>query len=91
VESWIGFFNGLEGDLHADRPIYSRLGLHAFVYGAEQDHIANPAEDLPFAAALRGAGADAHGAVYPGEHNLETVEAHLPGMLAFAGRALGQR
>jgi hypothetical protein len=29
--------------------------------------------------------------VYPGEHNLETVEAHLPGMLAFAGRALGQR
>jgi enterochelin esterase-like enzyme len=91
VESWIGFFNGLEGDLHADAPVFAKLGLHAFVYGGEQDHIANPAEDLPFAAALRGAGADAHGAVYPGEHNLETVEAHLPGMLAFAGRALGQR
>jgi enterochelin esterase-like enzyme len=88
VESWIGFFNGLEGDVRADRPIFSRLGLHAFVYGAEQDHIANPAEDLPFAAALRAAGADAEGAVYPGEHSLETVEAHLASMLVFAGRAL---
>jgi enterochelin esterase-like enzyme len=88
VESWIGFFNGLESDLRADRPIISRLGLHAFVYGGEQDHIANPDEDLPFAAALRGAGADAAGAVYPGEHNLATVEAHLHDMLLFAGRAL---
>jgi Putative esterase len=88
VESWIGFFNGLEDDLHSDRPIISRLGLHAFVYGAEQDHIANPAEDLPFAAALRAAGANAAGAIYPGEHNLETVEAHLHAMLVFAGRAL---
>ncbi len=90
VESWLSFFNGLEGDLRADRPIISRLGLHAFVYGGEQDHIANPDEDLPFAAALRAAGADATGAVYPGEHNLETIEAHLERMLVFAGRALGQ-
>ncbi len=88
VESWIGFFNGLEGDLSADRPVFSRLGLHAFVYGGEQDHIANPSEDLPFAAALRSAGADAHGAVYPGEHSLQTVEAHLASMLQFAGRSL---
>ena len=88
VESWLSFFNGLEGDLHADRPIFGRLGLHAFVYGGEQDHIANPAEDLPFAAALRAAGAEAHGAVYPGEHNLETIEAHLESMLVFAGRTL---
>jgi enterochelin esterase-like enzyme len=88
VESWLSFFNGLEGDLHADRPIFARLGLHAFVYGGEQDDIANPDEDLPFAAALRAAGADAHGAVYPGEHNLETVEAHLESGLVFAGRAL---
>jgi hypothetical protein len=88
VESWIGFFNGLEGDLRADGPVFARLGLHAFVYGAEQDHIANPAEDLPFAAALRAAGASAEGALYPGEHNLQTVEAQLPGMLVFAGRAL---
>ena len=90
VESWLSFFNGLEGQVRADRPIISRLGLHAFVYGGEQDHIANPDEDLPFAAALRGAGADAHGAVYPGEHNLQTVEAHLTSMLVFAGRALRQ-
>ena len=88
VESWLSFFNGLEGDLRADRPILSRLGLHAFIYGGEQDHIANPDEDLPFAAALRAAGADATGAVYPGEHNLETIEAHLGSMLVFAGRAL---
>jgi S-formylglutathione hydrolase FrmB len=90
VESWIGFFNGLEGELRSDRPIISRLGLHAFVYGAVQDQIANPAEDRPFAAALRAAGADAAGAVYPGEHNLETVEAHLHAMLVFAGHALRQ-
>jgi Putative esterase len=88
VESWIGFFNGLGGDLRADTPIIRRLGLHAFVYGAEQDHIANPAEDPPFASALRAAGADAQSAVYPGEHNLETVEAHLAPMLVFAGQAL---
>ena len=88
VESWLGFFNGLESDLRADRPIISRLGLHAFVYGGESDHIANPAEDAPFAAALRAAGADAHSAVYPGEHNLATLEAHLTSMLSYAGHAL---
>lgn len=88
VESWLGFFNGLGGDLRADEPVIRKLGLHAFVYGGEQDHIANPDEDLPFAAALRGAGADASGAIYPGEHNLATVEAHLTSMLLFAGRSL---
>jgi enterochelin esterase-like enzyme len=88
VESWLGFFNGLEGDLRTDRPVIEQLGLHAFVYGGEQDHIANPDEDLPFAAALRSAGADAHGAIYPGEHSLATVEAHLTSMLLFAGHAL---
>jgi Putative esterase len=88
VESWLSFFNGLEGVLHADRPIFSQLGLHAFIYGGEQDHIANPDEDLPFASALRAAGADATGAIYPGEHSLQTVEAHLEHMLLFAGHAL---
>lgn len=88
VESWLSFFNGLSGDLHADRPVFSRLGLHAFVYGGEEDHIANPEEDASFAAALRSAGADAKSAVYPGEHNLETLEAHLSSMLTFAGRSL---
>ncbi len=90
VESWLSFFNGLERDLRADRPIFSRLGLHAFIYGGEQDRIANPDEDLPFAAALREAGADAIGAVYPGEHDLRTIEAHLGNMLVFAGLALSQ-
>ncbi len=88
VESWLSFFNGLEGVLHADRSIISRLGLHAFIYGGEQDHVANPDEDMPFASALRAAGADATGAVYPGAHSLETIEAHLEHMLVFAGRAL---
>jgi hypothetical protein len=90
VESWLGFFNGLEGQLRADRPVISRLGLHAFVYGGAEDKIANPEEDPPFAAALRAAGASAHSAIYPGEHNLETVHAHLASMLSYAGRALSQ-
>jgi enterochelin esterase-like enzyme len=90
VESWLGFFNGLEGELHADRPVLKRLGLRAFVYGGESDHIADPAEDAPFAAALRANGARAKSAVYPGEHTLETLEAHLTSMLTFAGHAIGE-
>jgi enterochelin esterase-like enzyme len=88
VESWLSFFDGLGGALHADRPVLARLGLHAFVYGGEEDHIANPDEDAPFAAALRADGVEAKSAVYPGEHNLETLEAHLSSMLTFAGRSL---
>jgi len=91
VESWLSFFNGLGPDLRADRPIIKRLGLHAFIYGGEEDHIANPDEDAPFAASLRAAGADALGAVYPGEHNLATIEAHLASMLVFAGHSLSLR
>ncbi len=91
AESWLGFFNGLQGELRRDRAIFSHLGLSALVYGAESDHIANPAEDLPFAAALRASGARADGAIYPGEHSLETIEAHLESALAFAGRALAQQ
>ena len=88
VESWLGFFNGLDGRLRADRPTISRLGLRAYVYGAASDYIANPSENAPFATALRAAGADAHSAVYPGEHDFETLEAHLEHMLEFAGRGL---
>ncbi len=86
VESWLGFFNGLEGQLQIDRRTISKLGLHAFLYGGASDTIANPSEDAPFAARLRGAGADATSAIYPGEHNLETVHAHLSAMLTLAGR-----
>jgi enterochelin esterase-like enzyme len=88
VESWLGFFNGLEGLALADRETFSRVGLQAFVYGGDSDQIANPAENGPFAATLRADGASAHSAVYAGEHDLETLERHLPKMLAFAGRAL---
>jgi enterochelin esterase-like enzyme len=88
VESWLGFFNGLEGEVHADRHLLSRIGLRAFVYGGSEDTIADPSENAPFASALRAAGADAHSAVYPGEHSLETIHAHLPHMLLFAGHAL---
>ena len=90
VESWLGFFNGLDDELRADRPLLERLGLRAFVYGGASDTIADPAENAPFAAELRAAGARAHSAVYAGGHSLETLEAHLPSMLAFAGRALAQ-
>ena len=88
VESWLGFFNGLDGRLRTDRPTISRLGLRAFVYGGASDEIADPSENAPFAAALRAAGADAHSAVYPGEHDFATLEAHLEHMLAFAARGL---
>jgi len=88
VESWLGFFDGLEGQLHLDRHAISTLGLHAFLYGGAQDRIANPAEDQPFAAELRAEGADATAAIYPGEHSLETVAAHLSQMLTFAGDSL---
>jgi enterochelin esterase-like enzyme len=88
VESWLGFFDGLDGRLRVDRPVLSRLGLRAFVYGAESDSAANPAEDPAFAARLRVAGASAESAVYPGGHSLQTLSEHLDEMLLFAGRAL---
>ena len=88
VESWLGFFDGLDPDLQADAPVISRLGLHAFLYGAEGDPVAVPEEDPAFAAELRAAGADAEGVIYPGGHSLEKVQAHLDSALLFAGRAL---
>jgi len=91
AESWLGFFNGLEGQARADRSVISRLGLRAYVYGAAEDVIADPSENTPFAAALRADGADAHSAVYPGEHDFATLEAHLEHMLAFAGRGLARK
>ena len=88
VESWLGFFDNLGGELRADRPILSRLGLHAFLYGAEADPVALPEEDPAFAAELRAAGAQAKSAIYPGGHSLEKVREHLDAGLLFAGRSL---
>jgi hypothetical protein len=88
VESWLGFFNGLEGALEADRKVISRLGLQAFLYGAAADPVAVPSEDPEFAAELRAAGAQAQGAIYSGGHSLEKVEEHLDLGLLFAGRSL---
>jgi enterochelin esterase-like enzyme len=88
VESWLGFFNGLSSKLHADRDVFTQLGLRAYVYGAQDDKIADPSENAPFAAELRANGATAHSAIVPGEHSLTTVEAHLSSMLTYAGRAL---
>jgi enterochelin esterase-like enzyme len=88
VESWLGFFDGLDGELRAARQTIERQGLHAYVYGGASDTIANPSENAPFAARLRAAGASAHGAVYAGGHTMETLEAHLGRMLLYAGRAL---
>jgi len=58
------------------------------VYGGTNYVIADPSENAPFAASLRADGADAHSAVYPGEHSFATLEAHLEYMLAFAARKL---
>jgi enterochelin esterase-like enzyme len=91
VESWLGFFNGLGGELRAARATIARSGLHAFVYGGASDTLVDPTKDAPFAAALRQAGADATSAVYAGGHTMETLEQHLTHMLAFAGEALAAR
>jgi S-formylglutathione hydrolase FrmB len=88
VESWLGFFNGLSDELRAARPVIARDGLHAFLYGGASDSIADPTENAPFAAALRAAGASAHGTVYPGEHDMGTLHAHLAQMLRYVGSAL---
>ncbi len=88
VESWLGFFNGLEDELHAARPVIERQGLHAYLYGGASDDIADPSENAPFAAQLRKAGASAHSAVYLGGHTMETLEAHLHHMLLYVGRSL---
>jgi enterochelin esterase-like enzyme len=88
VESWLGFFDSLDHRLHADRPILAQLGLHAFLYGAEGDRIADAGENPAFAAKLRAAGARAQSAVYPGGHSLETLSEHLDAMLMFAGHRL---
>ena len=88
VESWLGFFNNLDGELHADAPILARFGLHAFLYGAAADPVVEPAQDPAFAAKLRAAGAQAEGAIYPGGHSLGKTRAHLEAMMLFAGRSL---
>jgi enterochelin esterase-like enzyme len=88
VESWLGFFNGLGRELKAAKPVIASEGLHAFLYGGEADDIADPAEDAPFAAQLRAAGASAHSAIYEGGHTMETLRQHLTHMLLFAGQAL---
>jgi enterochelin esterase-like enzyme len=88
VESWLGFFDNLGDELRADRPIISRLGLYAFLYGAEGDPVAVPGENPAFAARLRAAGAQAMSAIFPGDHSLQKVREHLDAGLLFAGRSL---
>ncbi|MFI4985273.1 MAG: alpha/beta hydrolase [Solirubrobacterales bacterium] len=88
MESWLGFFNGLQGELRADRPMLSRIGMQAFLYGGASDEIVDSSENAPFASALRAAGASARSAVYPGGHTFEMLQDHLSQMLEFAGGAL---
>lgn len=87
VESWLGFFNGLDDELAAARPVLARDGLHAYLYGGASDPIADPSENAPFAAQLNAAGASAHSAVYAGGHTMETLQTHLRHMLLYVGRS----
>jgi len=89
VESWLGFFNGLQAQLQQDQPIIARQGLHAFIYGAASDKIADPSQDPLFGEELTEAGAQAQAVIYPGQHNVATVGEHLSSMLTFAGQQLG--
>ncbi|HEX4186939.1 MAG TPA: alpha/beta hydrolase-fold protein [Solirubrobacteraceae bacterium] len=88
VESWLGYFNNLDRELRSDRPVIARLGLRAFLYGAQGDSVADPAQDPAFAATLRSAGASAQSAVYAGNHSLTTLSEHLDEMMLFAGRSM---
>lgn len=88
VESWEGYFDGLSDELVADRSSLRHLPLHAFVYGGASDPIASASEDAPWAAALRAEGADAHAAIYPGEHTFAPLEAQLAHMLTFASQSM---
>ena len=88
VESWLGFFDNLGAELRADRPIISRLGLYAYLYGAEDDPVAMPEENPAFAARLHAAAAQARSAIFPGDHSLEKVREHLDAGLLFASRSL---
>jgi enterochelin esterase-like enzyme len=88
VESWLGFFNGLDDELRAATPTIERHGLHAYLYGGVSDPIADSSENTPFAARLRAAGASAHGAVYAGGHTMVTLQEHLTHMLRYAGQSL---
>jgi len=88
VESWEGFFNNLGHELASARPLLAWMPLSAFIWGGRQDTIAASAENAPWAAALRAAGAKARSAVWPGGHNFATLERHLTQMLTYAGRRL---
>jgi enterochelin esterase-like enzyme len=88
AESWEGYFDGLSGELVADRSLLAKLPFHAFVYGGASDPVASPSEDAPWAAALRAEGADADAAIYPGAHTFAPLEAHLEQMLTFAARSM---
>ncbi|MEA2200440.1 MAG: hypothetical protein QOI89_1036 [Solirubrobacteraceae bacterium] len=88
VESWLGYFNNLGRELSSQRPILSRLGLSAFLYGAAADQATDPEQNPAFAAELRAAGARATSRIYPGDHSLRKVGEHLDSMLLFAGRSL---
>ena len=49
-----------------------------------------PEEDLTFAQQLREAGAEAHGAIYAGDHSLQKLSEHLETALLFAARSLSE-
>jgi enterochelin esterase-like enzyme len=89
VESWLGYFNNLGRELRTDQPVVSRLGLHAFLYGATADQATDPEQNPAFAAELRAAGAHATSRIYPGDHSLQKISEHLDDMLLYAGRSLG--
>ncbi len=88
VESWEGYFDNLSAELDADRPLLAHMPLHAFVYGGASDSVVDSAENAPWAAALRAAGAQAASAIYPGTHSFTPLEQHLKQMMLFAGREL---
>ena len=78
VESWLGFFNGLEGQLRADRAAdLARSACTPSSTAAPRTRSPTQPRTRRSPPQLRAAGARAHSAVYPGEHAMETLQAHL--------------
>ncbi len=77
VESWLGYFNNLDGELHADAPISRDSACTRSSTAPKADPVASPHEDPAFASKLRASGAQAESAVYPGGHSLGKVNEHL--------------
>ena len=90
VESWLGFFDGLEATAAGRLALHRARGPARLHLRRGLGHDRRPLPGPRLRRTARAAGAQAQGYIYPGAHNLETIQAHLASMLTYAGQELGQ-